>query len=167
MVIQGILSYIEQNLVAGYSEAQVTDTLLAAGWKAEDVTDTFAAHSNPTTSITPPAPPPNTPPTGATFTTSAVSDEVAEIARIQAEIARDTPRRNISADATSNSGGGMVGWFVARGVVQNESQATLLLIGVIILSLGASVWFIWPSSSTPNTTPLGAPITHPAGQTTQ
>ncbi|MDO8518424.1 MAG: hypothetical protein Q7S26_04005, partial [bacterium] len=56
--------------------------------------------------------------------------------------------------------GGIVGFLLRRGLAKDESQANIILLGVLIATVALIAWVLWPSASQPaptNLPPRGTP----------
>ena len=134
MVIAEVRAYIEHTSATGYSADEIREALLVAGWNPQDIADTFAALGTSTPTV--PAPPPPPP---------AVANKH-EIARIQAELAHEQKRKKFGVAVSPAAGKrarSMTQWLIDKSIVQNEQQANALLIGIMIMCLGLSAWFIF------------------------
>jgi hypothetical protein len=131
--------------LAGFTDADLQKTLIAAGWSAQDVSAAFAALSTPASVMPPPviAPAQPAPVITPTIPTSNVSEE----ARIQEELRKEELRQSnqlVAGSSTNKSAKGMAGFLISKNIVQSESQANILLVGIILLALFGT-WFFWPA----------------------
>ncbi len=154
MLTEQLIDYIRQNLAAGFGKEDLQKTMLSAGWSAEDIAAGFAAVAN--LSAIPAASP------APAQAVSSANSNAAEVARIQAEIARNQARAaklgpaHTSADPSQK---GIIGWLIKKKIVANGQQANLVLIGIFILVVMLIAWIDWPKGSAP--TPAQGTLTTP------
>lgn len=148
MITQQLLDYIRQNLVAGTARTDIEKALLVAGWVAQDVNDGFAMIDHPERM----APPSPVVPTSIPQVIKPVStdDNAAETARIRQELELEAKRqkwRSVTTDTPVV--GGIIGWLVAKKIVEEESQANIALLGVAIIAgvLAIGIYMWWNSST--------------------
>ena len=165
MVTQQLLDYIRQNLANGLARADIEKALLAAGWIAQDVTDGFTAIEPPGVVVPPPVISAPAPQVSSPVLTA--DDNAAETARIQHELELEAKRQKWrGATVETPVIGGIIGWLIAKKIVEKESQANIALIGVAIIAAVLAVGiFVWGNSGSNSgqqeTIPLGLPQSHP------
>src|ERR1035437_3594857 len=149
MGTQPLLDYIRQNLAAGLARADIEKALFAAGWAAQDITDGFNAIENPGVAMPPsairaPAPHVSGPVVSA-------NDNAAEVARILHEVELEAKRQKWRGSTTSTPVvGGIIGWLIAKKIVEEESQANIALLCVAVIAILHVVGIYLWSSSPPN-----------------
>ncbi len=153
MVTPELLQYITQSKTAGFSTAQIEAALRAAGWAEDAITEALygatavsATRSNPQTNISP--------------STQAAQPTDTELARIQDELEEAKKGFHTHTNPPEQQERGIMGFLIRKQVVQNEAQANLLMIAISLLSIGTSVWLMWPKSNSPTAIP---PISPSAG----
>ena len=144
MVTPQIVNYIRQNLAAGLVKEDIEKALLGAGWAAQDITDGFNTIEHPKISMS-----------SQSTSTPAQDDSATETARIQNELELEARRQKWRA-TTANTPvvGGIIGWLIAKKIVEGELQANLSLLGVAIIATVLAVGiYIWSSNSSPTKPP--------------
>ena len=166
MITQQLLDYIRQNLATGVARADIEKALLAAGWSVQDISGGFTMIEHPEAVMPPPPVVPVSAPQ-VSMQVASVNDDAAETDRIRHEVELEVKRQKWRG-ATTNTPvvGGIIGWLIAKKIVEEESQANIALIGVAVISivLAAGI-FIWSSGSSgrqQENIPLGLPQPHPA-----
>lgn len=167
-----IIQYIQQNS-ANFSKEDIENALLSAGWAAADIAAGFAAvvtAAQPTPQANIQTPLTSTPAAAATqeIYTAPPDDFMAEMERrrtTQPTMAQQktytvpTSHVKFNSSAHASTGGGIIGLLVGNGLAANESQANMILIGVIVVAVSLAVWFVWPKSSP--VPPLPTQVTAP------
>lgn len=130
MVTPDILEYIRTNLANGFAKEDLQKTLMASGWSEADIQSAFQTLESGAQGVA-------TPPES-------------EEQRIANELAREQLRqknRPASVPTTQTTGAtGMIGFLITKGIVQNESQANVLLGAIAAIAFGVAVWNVWPSA---------------------
>ncbi len=126
MVPEQLLVYIRQNIAAGFKKEEVAQALKNAGWAPQDIEQGFAALDNP----------------ALVEQKVQATTDAAEFARIQEEL-RHAQTRNSRFSETSPANAGnstMAAWLIKRGIVKNEAQANMVLIGLSLIMLAFAAW---------------------------
>jgi hypothetical protein len=182
-----LVQYIIDNTKAGFTRTDIEKALVDAGWTVPDIAAAFAAIvTGATPAPAAAAPQPLTPAqaveqkqqvaaavvqTQASATSGA--DFVAEMAR-RREASAVAPVQTAAAvpiDAGFSAPGkfpvpggsttetGIVGFLIKRGIVKNTQQANIVLIAVLVIVVGLTIYVMLPKSSAPVVPPNVIPKT--------
>ena len=126
MVPEQLLVYIRQNIAAGFKKEEVAQALKNAGWAPQDIEQGFAALDNP----------------ALVEQKIQATTDAAEFARIQEELRRAQTRNSrFSETSPANAGNNiMAAWLIKKGIVKNEAQANMVLIGLSLVMLAFAAW---------------------------
>ncbi|MDQ5955401.1 MAG: hypothetical protein QG621_404 [Patescibacteria group bacterium] len=136
MINDQLLTYIKDNLHAGYTKADIEVSLRTAGWDAADIATAFSALAGPTPTI--PAPGTPTAQPSSIKAGSAQSDVDVELARIQAELQKAHKGSAKIAPLTEETG--IIGWMLRKKMVSSKNQANSVLIVLAVVFLGLAAW---------------------------
>ncbi len=136
MITDQLLTYIKDNLQAGYTKADVEVSLRAAGWDAADIAAAFGALAG-----TPTTPPPaaSAPAQRSAQAGSTQSDVDAELARIQAELQKahkGSPKKTLVETGEQ----GIIGWMLRKKIASSKNQANSMLIVLAAVFLVLAAW---------------------------
>ena len=134
MLSEQILTYVRENLNAGFKRSDIEAQLLAAGWDSVDIAAAISTVTGESAS-------PLRRATGAGSSAPSVEQQSidAEVARIQAELKKspNTKKKNFETPEV-----GIIGFMLRHNLASSKQMANSVLIILAVCAVALALWLI-------------------------
>ncbi len=137
-----LLQYIRQNY-SNFTRQDITQSLMSAGWAIPDIAAAYQAVESERT----PAPSPAAAPAQAQSPDTTFLTEMERRRRQTNEqplpnAGATEARPQYTPPQSTTTEKGIIGLLIKSGLVKNTQQANIVMIGIVVVAMGASAWLL-------------------------